>query len=128
MARYNPHFRHTDQTLAAADAWRTRCFVEDRSVFTDRSLWTLAIAEEVKARFVDNPDASTNAFLTKLSRQFAGAAPEACQLMAEMLWLLNLFPCNIGSNAKRDIVLEVWSWSGDHVPADHPAQLAGFDL
>lgn len=120
MARYNPHFRHTDQTLAAADAWRTQCFVEDGSVFTDRSLWTLAITEEVKARFVDNPDASTDAFLTKLNRQFAGAALEACQLMAEMLWLLNLFPCNIGSNAKRDIVLEVWSWSGDQLPADHP--------
>ena len=40
--------------------------------------------------------------------------------MAEFLWLLLLFPSNIGAASKRDTVREVWSWSGDDLLAEHP--------
>lgn len=43
----------------------------------------------------------------------------ACQLVAEMLWAMNLFPSNIGPDSKRDAIRDAWSWSGETLPDDH---------
>ena len=49
--------------------------------------------------------------------------------MAELLWVLYLFPSNVGARSKRDGVLRVWQLSGDALLAEHPmladAVLAG---
>lgn len=37
-----------------------------------------------------------------------------------MLWLMLQFPSNIGGDKKRENVLEVWSWSGEALDANHP--------
>jgi len=71
------------------------------------------VLAEVDAHFNGRPDASKDRFQTKLQRQFHDASPMACQLVAEMLWAMNLFPSNIGPDSKRDAIRDAWSWSGD---------------
>lgn len=120
MSRYNPDFTNTAQTLEAAATWKVRCLVADGSLFSAEQLWTLSNVNDVKARFNDNPDSTKDSFLVKLHRQLQGALSDSTRLMAEMLWILNLFPCNIGPNAKRKIVTEIWSWSGSALSQTHP--------
>lgn len=74
---------------------------------------------EVDAHFNGRPDASKDRFQTKLQRQFHDASPMACQLVAEMLWAMNLFPSNIGPDSKRNAIRDAWSWSGEPLPDDH---------
>lgn len=120
MSRYNPFHQNSDRTLAAAAEWRDRCLVQDRSIFADASLWIAPVLDELDERFNRQLDASKDKFQVKLGRQLAEGSPLACQLAAEMLWLMNLFPSNIGPDAKRAAVREAWSWSGQELPQDHP--------
>ena len=96
MSRYNPYHQNSGRTLAAAANWRDRCLVEDRSILSDASLWTAAGFDELDERFNRQLDTSKDKFQVKLGRQLAEASPQAQQLSAEMLWVMNLFPSNIG--------------------------------
>jgi 5-methylcytosine-specific restriction protein B len=58
--------------------------------------------------------------MVKLGRQLAEALPTTKQLSAEMLWVMNLFPSNIGPDAKQTAVRNAWSWSGEDLPQEHP--------
>ena len=40
--------------------------------------------------------------------------------MAELLWVLLLFPSNIGALKKRETVREVWAWSNEALPESQP--------
>jgi hypothetical protein len=42
MSRFNPHHEHVDEVLEAANSWKNRCLIEDRSVFAESALWSLA--------------------------------------------------------------------------------------
>lgn len=119
MSRYNPNHSHSDATLEAARLWRDKCLIGDGSVFSPSHLWASDVLAEVDAHFNGRPDASKDRFQTKLQRQFHDASPMACQLVAEMLWAMNLFPSNIGPDSKRDAIRDAWSWSGDALPDDH---------
>jgi 5-methylcytosine-specific restriction protein B len=120
LSRYNPYRPNSDRTIAAAAEWRDRCLIQDRSILADASLWTAPVLDELDERFVRRIDTSQDKFQVKLRRQLAEASPLACQLAAEMLWLMNLFPSNIGPDAKRAAVTDAWSWSGEELPQDHP--------
>lgn len=114
----------TEPVLAAAAAWRDRCFLADGSIFTDQALWTRAHLAELTAHFVEKPDTGDRTFIEKLNDQLAPASPGARQLAAEMLWALLLFPSNVTRERKVAIVTEIWGWSGSLLPPTHPA-LAG---
>jgi 5-methylcytosine-specific restriction protein B len=120
MSRYNPYHQNSGRTLAAAANWRDRCLVEDRSILSDASLWTAAGFDELDERFNRQLDTSKDKFQVKLGRQLAEASPQAQQLSAEMLGVMNLFPSNIGPEAKQAAVRHAWSWSGQELPQDHP--------
>ena len=102
-----------------AKLWRDRCLLADASVFSTSPLWTEELLNEVDAHFNGRPDATKDRFQTKLQRQFSDASPHASQLVAEMLWVMNLFPSNIGPDSKRAAIKEAWSWSGEALPDDH---------
>jgi 5-methylcytosine-specific restriction protein B len=107
--------------LDAARRWIDTCLIEDGSLFApDRPLWTAANAEVLQRDFVDRPDAGNDDFVTKLQRQLAGAGAPAQQLMAELIWVLLLFPSNIGAKVKREHIERVWSWSGEPLPVAGP--------
>ncbi|MFK4511404.1 5-methylcytosine-specific restriction protein B [Bradyrhizobium daqingense] len=120
MSRYNPRHQNSDRTLAAAAEWRDRCLVDDGSILATAPVWTASLVAELDERFNNQPDMGAGKFQEKLKRQLAKASPLVSKLAAEMLWVMNLFPSNIGPAAKQAAVREAWSWSGDELPQDHP--------
>jgi 5-methylcytosine-specific restriction protein B len=95
--------------------------VDDRSLFSSRSLWTPSHIAELIEEFVRNPiDTPETSFLEKLKQQLSTCAPEVKQLMAEVLYVLTLFQSNMRPATKRELVGTIWSWSGTALPADHP--------
>ncbi|MFM9586431.1 MULTISPECIES: McrB family protein [Streptomyces] len=76
--------------------------------------WTEATASDLRARFVDRPDESSDTFLVKLSRQLDGAPAATIVLAAELLFvnMAPLKPEQIGLRKKLQILGEVVSWAG----------------
>jgi 5-methylcytosine-specific restriction enzyme B len=114
------HDRDITRLLSAAQSWIERCIWADGSLLGDGSLWTPALVEELRSAFVDHPDAGDDDFMTKLRGQMQAASPAGRHLMAEMMWVLLLFPSNIGAEKKRQHVQEAWSWSGETLPPHNP--------
>ncbi len=124
MARWiGPEHDHIDAVLAAAEAWRNRCFMIDGSLFGDENLWTLDNVQELRRRVIENPMEGTGlSFIDKLKEQLKSASPQIKQLAAEVLWFLYLFPLGIGPytsvrpETKRKNIKQVWKWSGFGLP------------
>jgi hypothetical protein len=106
--------------LAAAEHWIKTCLIEDRSVFSQDSRWTVALVDEVHAAFVEHPDFGDNDFITKLKGQMKSGSPAAQQLMAEMLWALLLFPSNMKARTKDRQIREIWALCGQQLTGNHP--------
>jgi hypothetical protein len=122
MAR-QVHVRDISSTLAAAERWINTCLIENRSVFSEKSLWTVQLVDDVYHAFVEHPDYGEDDFMTKLEGQMRAASPAAHQLMAEMLWALLLFPSNMKASSKRKQISEMWAMSGQPLSDDHPMML-----
>lgn len=119
MALYTYH--HDAPTIAAAGRqWAASCLVRDTSVLGEAALATLENLRELQRCFIERPDDGAGTFYDKLRLQMQDATPEACRLMAELLWALFLFPSNIGADAKRDSIIFVWDWSGTALDPAHP--------
>ncbi len=102
-----------------------------RSAFApDLEAWTAGTASDLRARFVDRPDESSDTFLVKLRRQLAGAPDETIALAAELLFvnMAPLVPEQIGLPKKLQILREVLSWADRPiaVPESLEAGLKGF--
>lgn len=97
----------------------------DNSAFTPgRSIWTAATFEELYERFVEQPDLTPGvSFEEKLAEQLSESSWEACQLMAELLYLHLLISTKVGSKRKRELIELVLSWADDD--AEIPDDLAG---
>ncbi|WPZ28261.1 AAA family ATPase [Sulfitobacter sp. OXR-159] len=120
MSKYNPN-RQVKPIYEAAGQWRKRSLTAEHSILSeDKSLWTNELLNELDQRFVKNLDAGKGDFLSKLKVQLSEGSPACRQLMAETLWLLLLFPSNVGAAKKRENVQEIWSWSGDDLDVAHP--------
>ncbi len=105
--------------LEAAKLWIDRSLIDDSSVFTDEKIWTMANTEELKRAFVDNLDEGEGSFATKLDRQLGKSPATAKRLMAEMRWILGLFPSTAAPETKRSEILTAWAFSGETLSADH---------
>ncbi len=103
--------------------WRDRCLKNDLSLFGNDKLWTSDGLAEVDQCFNGRPDASADGFYVKLKRQFSDASPSCCKLLAEILWILYLFPINMGPAAKREPIRDVWSWSHEVLDGDQVQHL-----
>jgi 5-methylcytosine-specific restriction protein B len=117
MARYCQD-RDTGPILEAAREWATRCLVENGSILGTGSLWTSENFAQLDRFFVQQPDAGEGDFYEKLEGQMSGAPPDAPKLMAELLWVLFLFPSNTGPRAKRAGIAQAWSYSGETLDGD----------
>ena len=128
MARWiGPEHDHIDAVLAAAEAWRDRCFLADGSLFGDERLWTLGNIEEFRGRVIDDPIERKDKFINKLEEQLESASPQVKQLAAELLWFLYLFLHRraMKPETKRDNIGRVWEWSGSNLPdSDHLSERA----
>ncbi|NUP17239.1 MAG: AAA domain-containing protein [Streptomyces sp.] len=103
-----------------------------RSAFAPtREAWTRPRAVDLRTRFVDQPDESSDTFLVKLRRQLDGAPELTIVLAAELLFvnMAPLVPAQIGVAKKLQILGEVLSWNDlveATVPEDLTACLKGF--
>ncbi|MFE1836811.1 AAA family ATPase [Streptomyces sviceus] len=103
-----------------------------RSAFAPaHEAWTQPRALDLRARFVDQPDESSDTFLVKLQRQLDGAPDLTIVLAAELLFvnMAPLVPEQIGVAKKLQILGEVLSWSDlvePTVPEEYAACLKGF--
>ncbi|MEW2260308.1 AAA family ATPase [Streptomyces sp. NPDC047869] len=92
--------------------------------------WAEPTVSDLRARFVDRPDESSDTFLVKLRRQLDGAPDETIVLAAELLYvnMAPLRPEQIGVAKKREILAEILSWASRDVtvPADLVPALEGF--
>lgn len=92
------------------------------SAFTPgRAVWTVEAADQLYARFVQQPDAGRGSFVRKLQGQLAAAPPTAVQLMGELIYLHLLLPRDIGGAAKRAVINGALSLLPE--PVDIPADL-----
>lgn len=113
MSTYNPG-HYTLPIYEAVKQWLDRSLLGTKSTLSDRSdLWTLERLLELDRHYVQNLDAGSGNFLSKLKTQLAQASPDAKKLMAELHWLLQLFSSNISAETKRSSIEEIWSWGGD---------------
>jgi hypothetical protein len=112
----------TESQLEAARIWRDRCLLNEGSVFSDAQLWTAAYLDELDRHFVENLDAGSGTFIERFQVQIAPASTGTKQLAGEMLWVMMLFPSNIGRDKKLKLISTVWEWSGHHlpIPREHP--------
>ena len=134
MSKYNPNY-HVAPIYEAAQKWRDTALTAEQSVLADgKKLWTLPLLDELDQRYVQNLVPSKGNFLPKLKEQLAEGSDSCHQLMAEILWLLYLFPFPsiMRAATKRKSVMEIWSWSGEKLDPTHPlledAVLGGIGL
>ncbi len=115
-------FKRAEPILVAAEHWKRRCLLGERSLFTDRSLWTRSNFQELQEVYVEKlDDQSSDSFLVKLKRQLEPSSPDAKCLWAELTWVYRLIqnrqsmrPAN-----KRARIVEIWKWSRRDFPEDH---------
>ena len=119
MARWiGPDNDHIVDVLAAAEAWRDRCFIADGSLFGDENLWTLDNIRELRRRVIDDPVPGEGGFIDKFEKQLKPAPPQIKRLAAEALWFLYLFPHSraMKPETKLNSIKLVWEWSGSSLP------------
>lgn len=123
-----PRWHKSHRVLQAARQWRDRCLVGERSILSDRALWTLENLGYLERFFLQNLDTGQGSFWSKLQEQLAPAPPGAKQLAAELIWILYLTPSEsaLKGGTKRLHIRRVWEWSGERLP-DAVPELAVLD-
>ena len=104
MVLYGNH----DAVLALAEKFKTHCFVEQKSILTNNTLWTHKNFQELDTLYGQNLDTSAGrTFQEKLDNQLHEASNQALQLFAELYILDLLVLGNISSNKKIENVEHV---------------------
>lgn len=106
--------------LDAVAHWKTNCLLRDGSVFSDDQIWSAENLGQLDKYFVQAPILGPQRFIEKFRQQLEPASGPAKKLGAEAIWLMWLFPSNVGPEMKVSRVVDVWSWSGDTLKASHP--------
>ncbi len=128
MSRYSPFHSNSETTLEAASEWRDRCLKKDGSLFGPDHLWSHEGLTEVAERFSGAVESGVGGFYEKLTQQFKGASPNVCKLLSEILWILYLFPINMGPHSKREGIGKVWAWSGAPLQGEQAERLLSDDV
>jgi hypothetical protein len=119
MSRYH-HNRDTTALLSAVEQWRDACLLADGSLFSTQALWAAEPLAELNRAFLQNPLEGDQSYLDKLKLQLAEVSPQAARLMAELHWVLLLFPHNINPATKRELIGELWALGGEPLAPAHP--------
>ena len=118
MARFNPH--HDNSKLyPAMREFAAECLLRDGSLLQPGlTLWTSENLEELDRSFVQNPDEGDGTYYVKLGQQVGAGSPDSRKLMAELHWLLFVFPSDMNASTKVERIKEMWAWSGEDLPDD----------
>lgn len=117
MARFNPH--HDNSKLyPAMHEFAMECLMRDGSMLQPgQTLWTPENLDELDRTFVQNPDAGGDDYYKKLKNQVNSGSTNSRKLMAELHWLLFVFPSDMLARTKEQRIKEIWSWSGESLPS-----------
>ncbi|WP_438996743.1 hypothetical protein, partial [Candidatus Puniceispirillum sp.] len=120
MARWN-ELSWREDVYKAAEDWRDRCFFKDAALFNDKAIWTEPNLREVQRRIIHNADYSAKDFWDKLRLQLEGGDDDNYQLVAEIMWLIYLFPLgqklegvsiSVKAETKIRRINQILSWGG----------------
>jgi hypothetical protein len=92
-----------------ADLFRQRCLVESQSLlWPDHNAWTLENLDSFWAAFVEQPDDSSDSFVTKWARQLRDQSDAVHRIAVDLAALYGLFPSGgtggIGPVAKKNLI------------------------
>lgn len=118
MAFYTYH-HDAPAITAVGRKWAQQCLVEDGSIFGMEVISTKANFDALDLYFIQRAEPGSNGFYEKLEKQLIDAPAGARKLMAELLWVLFLFPSNISIETKREGVVKVWGLSGELLDPGH---------
>ena len=118
-----------EKVYEAAQKWVDCVLRADDSLFTPgKAIWSSGWLEELRRRFLDQPDKKPGNFMDKLHRQLEGSPPEVYQLMGEALYVhyLIISESAMGSERKKRRINMVLKWSAQDttIPLDLVAGLA----
>lgn len=100
--------------LNAAQQWKNRILLGEESLLGGTPCWNVSTIKDLRSRFEGNLlEGKDESFFDKLKIQLTGAPDETAFLASEILWLLYLFPSNIGFAKKRQNIANVWNWTGN---------------
>ena len=118
-------YEGAEKVYDAAEAWVERALRTDDSLFTPGvPIWSSRWLRELRERFLDRPDESSNSFLEKLERQLEGSPSEVYQLMGEALYWYFLIVYARNSANEQRVINTVLGWSPTPV-AISPDLVAG---
>jgi 5-methylcytosine-specific restriction protein B len=110
MSRFNPHAPHADEVFDAAEQFKQRCLLDQRSLLLgDQLLWTTPHLEALIKHYVDQPDPGEGSFYDKLERLLAACEPLDVALMTEIFWIVQLAPINLRAPTKLRTLDRIWS-------------------
>ena len=115
-------FKKAAPVLAAAEQWKQRSLLGKQSLFTDRTLWTRPIFEELQAVYTGAAgDPSPDKFVDKLHRRLKLASPDPQCLWSELQWVYRLIQDRNAMRpaTKRERIADHWNGSGRDFPEDH---------
>lgn len=123
MRAQNTYPENLQPIAVVVDAFVSDAFGQtDGSLFTPGApVWTTANLQELKQRFVDQPDESSASFETKLSKQLSGASDAALQLMGEILYVYYMVAEQMHGKSKLANIRTVLRWMKQ--PVEIPANL-----
>ena len=117
-----PNKEHLGGILAAADAWRERCFMADGSVFLDEEdLWTPENVRELSAACPPATEShgTEEKSWSLLKEQVQQTRPKIARLAAEAVWLTDLYPTTQKVEApswKQNRFKDLWEESSPPPP------------
>ncbi|ARK79247.1 hypothetical protein BOC40_01480 [Burkholderia pseudomallei] len=122
MSRFNPHFDNAAIVFDAAEQFKQRCLLDQRSLLLDDlSIWTTDHFNALIHNFVEQPDTGNRRFYEKLADQMAACAPLDVALMTEVFWIVQLAPTNLRAPTKLASLQRIWSIKPpESFPVDSP--------
>ena len=110
MSRFNPHFAAAQQVFDAAEQFKRRCLLGERSLLLeDQKLWTPEHFQVLIDNYVSQPDVGEGTFYAKLAAQLAACTSLDVALMTEVFWIVQLGPNNFGPAKKLSRLEEIWN-------------------
>jgi 5-methylcytosine-specific restriction enzyme B len=110
MSRFNPHFANAGQIFDAADKFKIRCLLDQRSLFIDgQELWTTEHFKALTDNYVKQPNVGSGKFYEKLAQQLAACQPLDVALMTEVFWIVQLGPTNLLALTKKRTLERIWN-------------------
>jgi len=122
LSRFNPHFPKASSVFDAAQQFKQRCLIEQKSLLLDdQLLWTEEHFKALIANYVQQPDVGEGGFYDKLAGQLATCQPLDVALMTEVFWIVQLAPTNLLSQTKVKTLERIWNMKpAGTFPANSP--------